>query len=225
MASYSLKYTSASNPLVALFITWETGYKNMRVYHDGKELFRTETSDEIANGIEFSHPDGGKVYITFTEERPISLLVKVGNERYYASKKMQQKEEDAALGFVAYAFWTLFGLSLIGTSFLVYQYRELLFFNEVKVTLIIDGSITLCYGVTAFFITRRVKWIYFLGTGVFTLTTILVILSTISSGNYMQFINVAIRLLILAYILRYAMRIIRMSTTESKNQTDILDTV
>ena len=223
MASYSRKYINASNDNLFVFITWESGYRNLKVYHQGNVVASTDTPREIMSGIKAEIDEFGSLEVTFTKDKPMRLHVEIDGERYYVAEESKKMEAEF-LGSIATIFWVLFGFGAIGSFILIYQAWVFIGIPRVLLTVAIDVGVVAIYGVTAFLIARRVTWIYFVGTSVFGILTLTSLWTSINAGNGFNMFFVFIRIVILIMILRHFRKVVNLKPEKVPN-ADVLDSI
>jgi len=223
MSSYSKKYISIKDESQSVFLTWETGYKNLKVYYEGVLIQTIETPWKLTNGVSFEHPELGNVELHLTTSSPMIIELKIGGIKYFAESMKANMKKEAFSGLVS-VFWTLSVLSLISALLVQINYGYRLDVPVVLIQLIFDIVIISIYVISAIFLSRRKIWAYYLGAITFLAMTLLYVYSGfILSGNVSTIIVVVVRIAILIYIIRcYKDVMMAKSTTEFENH-EILD--
>ncbi len=221
MSAYSKKYSHPTRTNDFVFVTWETGYRNLNVYRNGEVVATANGVQELFNGVSVNTPEIGTLRLGLTKDKPIRLLVEIDGERYSAAKETTEDAE--VLNRISYIFWALFILGGIGFVILLSQVMPLISIPTVLVAVILDGLIVLSYGATALLV-KRLSWLYYVGTGIYLLTSILTALAYVAgtqSGNIIAFL---IRIAILVYLFVLLPKVLRIKRPGKGDQVeDILD--
>lgn len=171
MSTFSKKYSLPHEPTKFIFLTWETGYKNLKIYSDGRLITTVSQPSVFTEGFYFKDEELGTIKLKFTTSRPLSLEVKVDGQTYYHEKARGDKEGFAGL---VTTFWILFGFSILGICFAyatIFSQLNSLNSSIIYIALAIDLIILTIYAATAIYLNKRLGWAYFLGVTTFLITT------------------------------------------------------
>jgi hypothetical protein len=221
MSTFSKKYYSPKNPEMFLSLSWETGYRNIQVFHENRLVHTIHQPAVLIKGIKIQDEELGNLKFSFTTERPRKLVIKVNNRKFKTINKLD-------LGY------DYTGLITIFTSLAVLAAMESLIFGGMfdfdfsyplfSFTFFASFAIAALYGVTSYLLSKKKSWSYFMGTSVFALTTLM---STIGISIILSsFANVILlipRFGMLIYILLQIKHILKeMKKTNASNQGDVL---
>ncbi len=222
MASFSYKYTNINDTENPLFLTWESGYKNLKVYFKGKIMKEIATPQELLNGVVFDSGELRNVSVQLMKEKPMVVVVKVNDIEYKPDNKIVGRGE--LMGLIQ-IFGVLFALGTIGSILEIKSLPSYIDNITLTVVIIIDAIIVLSYGFTAMMLSREKAWSYFIGGSVYILSSLLVVFDAIQSGfNAGMIIGLAIRLFIILYIVKFFPIIMNMLKNGKKVETqDLLD--
>lgn len=224
MSSYTKKYTSIKNENNHLFLTWETGYRNLKIYHEGNLIHTVENPWQLTNGVSFEHSELGTIELYLTTTSPMTIDLKVGDEKYFAENMKESFKKEAFSGLVA-VFWTMSALAFIGALFVQINFDFRIEVPLVLIELVFDIIVIGLYVVSAIFLSRRKVWAYYLGGITFLAVTLLYIyVGYLQSLNFISIIVIVVRIAILIYIIR-CYKDVTLAKAESDNtSTEILDT-
>ncbi|MDX2361260.1 MAG: hypothetical protein QNK23_10665 [Crocinitomicaceae bacterium] len=223
--SFSKKYTDLNNPENSLYLTWESGFSNLKVYHQGKLVEIVKDPSALVLGVSIDHPELTTIEITFTDNKSTDLRVRVNGMPYLPEKIATDSH---SVNAVVIAFWTLFGFGIIGFGFSYVALQDLIEYPQIKLVLGIDAGFVISYAVAAVFMRKGQKWAYFLGTGMFVLTTLLFVWNTSVGFGFgfgmLAIIILLVRIVFIVYLLRYAkdIMLIERKRTEA-DKTEVLD--
>lgn len=223
MSNYSKKYISIRNENQSVFLTWETGYKNLKVYHEGILIQTIEKPWALTNGVSFEHSTLGNIELHLTTTSPMIIEMKIGGEKYFPEGMKTSIKKEAFSGLVS-IFWTLSVLAFLSALLVQINYGYNLDVPVVLIQLIFDVIIVSIYVVSAIFLSRRKAWAYFLGGITFMLMTLLYVYFSLSQSiNVITIIIIIVRIAMLIYIIRrYKDVMMAQSTVEFQNH-EILD--
>jgi len=221
MASFSYKYHSFNDPN-PLFITWDTGYTNLKVYYKGKMIKHLATPQELLKGILFDSDELKNISIQLTKEKTMVVKVSVDEKEYLPENKIVGRGE---LGGLIAIFWFLFAFGVLGA---IFEFKSVSSsFDNVSLTIliIIDIVILLSYGLTASLLKKEYAWSYFIGGSMYVLTTFFVVYNSIQGQQSMGIvIGLIIRGVILLYVLKFFPVILGMMKNSRKIEApELLD--
>lgn len=223
MSNFSKKYSLPHHPESIVFLTWETGYKNMKIYHNGSVAGLVNSLRELMNGVEFQLENDERLEVKMSTSKPMMPVVKIDGNQYYTDNKLSEKESVTSL---ASLFWTLAGLAVIG-AVIAQGMMGFQLSHPVAITqLIMDIVVISIYTLSAIYLGKNKSWAYFLGTGTFFLMTLLVLYTqyVLTGFGFSQVIAIVIRISILVFLFTYIKRAIYiMRKPENELAMDILD--
>ncbi len=224
MSAFSKKYYSPKNSDEFLSVTWETGYKNIQIYHNSRLVHSINSPSVLMEGIKFEDAELGKIKIRFTTERPRKLEIKVNGKKYKTVSKLNLRYDYTGPITV---FTTLSVFAAIG-DMLFLGFNEFNISDPIVTTVfVIDIIIITIYGVTSYLLSKRKPWVFFLGTSVFALTTAIETTSSWIVPPSLNFISLIFRFSILAYLILQARHIVKEMRIVNKSapNTELLDEV
>ena len=208
-----MKYT-LPNQDKSLFVTFESGYENVKIYFDGALLGRVERSEDFVNGVVFSDSPVGVIDLRFPTGRR-ALEIRVDDVLCTPEVSAQDVEELRSFDKI---FWALTILAIAGTLIQAYMLRLFLSVPAVQLELAISIVAILSYLTAAILIRQGKAWAYLLGTVIFTLMTLYYILAVHLTGwGFIGIIVTIVRLVIMA-LLFYKMTSV---FTHFKKNTDL----
>lgn len=169
MSTFSKRYSVPDEPTKSIYLTWETGYKNVKVYFDGRLITTIAHPTEFKSEFYVEDSILGNIQIQFSSSRPIVMNVSVEGTSYFPENSKNDREGFAGLVTL---FWIIFGLGILGT---VIAYSQLISIYDLVFLIAafaIDALMLAAYAVSAVFLNKRQGWAYFLGVTVFLLSTI-----------------------------------------------------
>lgn len=223
MSNFSKKFSLPNHPAEMAFLTWESGYKNMKIYIDGKVVGVISGLAELMKGVEFQTENEKNIEVKMSSSKPMIPVVKVNGNQYYSENNLVEQESVTGLAPV---FWTLASLAIVG-AVLVQGFLGFQLNNPVAMTqLVMDIIVISIYALSAIYLAKNKSWAYFLGTGTFFLMTLLVIYTqyAMNGFGFGQVIAIVIRISILVYLFTFIKRaIFIMRKPENELSIDILD--
>jgi hypothetical protein len=178
MSTFSKRYSLPNEPNKSIYLTWETGFKNVKVYFDGRLITTIARPTELKSGFYFEDSVLGNIKIKFSSSRPIVLNVSIEGTSYYPENSKNDREGFAGLVTL---FWIIFGLGTLGTVFAYSQLISIIDSSFLIAAIIIDVLMLAAYAVAAIFLNKRQGWAYFLGVTVFLHSTIVYLYINVAS--------------------------------------------
>lgn len=185
----------------SLFITFESGYENVKIYFDGALIGKVESSEQLVDGVTIPASPAGTIDLRFPTGRR-SLEVRV--DELLCTPETPAQELEELRSFDRY-FWALTILGLAGTVIQIYILQPYLTLPAVLIQIFISGLAVIAYLVAAILTRQGKAWAYLLGTIVFTIMTLYYILSVHLLGWQMADILVVIVRLVILALLYYKM--------------------
>lgn len=197
-----------------LAVSWETGYRNIQVFHEGRLVHTINQPGVLVDGIKIVDEKLGKLKFVFSTERPRKLEIKVNNRKFKTVNKLDMGYEYGGLVAI---FTTLAIFAAIETMIFGGLYDFDFAYLEFTGLFIINAAIVALYIVTSILLSKKKPWAYFIGGSMFLLTTLI---STLGfSLIFVSFINIVLLVLrygILIYIFLQGKHILK-ELKKSKN--------
>lgn len=206
-----------------LFVTYESGYQNLKVYASGQQLVHLNDPEALRNGHTFQHQELGEIDLRFAHGKKL-LEIRV-NELLCVPEKPVEESVDNLKG-LSRIFWALTILSVIGLIFQVFALSQFrLNVIELFSALFFSFLGTVAYLFAAIFTGRGKAWAYFVGTGIFLFGTVIYAMNIFTYDLGMVPTAVLfIRLGILGMLLYFAKSVVRvMNSPKETSRQDILD--
>ena len=224
MSTFSKRYSVPHQSDKSIYLTWETGYKNVKVYVDGRLITTVGRPTEFKSGFYHKDAEVGNLKLKFSTRKPIVLEVSVDGTSYLPENSRNDREGFAGL---ATLFWVIFGFgtiaSIIGYSLFGGIYNSSLFIASLSIDLVILAS----YVVTAIYLNKRQGWAYFLGVSTFIISTLLYFLSYANSYvgfSIIQILVLAVRGAFIIYMFTFLKNaLVAMRAPSSELADDLLD--
>ena len=222
MSTFSKKYYSPKDPKKFLSVTWETGYKNIQVFDEDRLVHTIPQPAVLMEGVKIKDEQLGTLKFSFSLERPRKLEIKVNNKKYKPLNKLDLHYDYTGLITVFSALAVFAGIEgvIIGG---VYGFDFSI--TGVTIFFVIEFIFVISYGLTSYFLSKKKPWIYFLGTFLFSLTTL-----TSTIGLFSPFTSIwnwgilIFRYVLLAYILLQVKYILKeMKRNNSRQNTEVID--
>lgn len=220
--STSVKMIAPSDPVKSVFITYEAGWKNTRIYLEGKVVKTFENTAELKNGVQTEIENLGTLELKLNPTT-LSLSASLDGERL-VREKMKSTKEKGTLGVIS-VFSIIAVVNLI--SMIIALSENTRPSPERTSLIVIPGLFFVFYLVSAILFGNKIYFFYFAATGVYLLKTLHEI-SLILEINY-YFVEVFIfyiipRFVLLAILGLYTKRIIKLMRAPSGEASDeILD--
>ncbi|MFK7783849.1 MAG: hypothetical protein AB8B56_01970 [Crocinitomicaceae bacterium] len=206
MSTFVKNYYSPKNPAIFLSVSWETGYRDIQVRYNGRLVHTIPQPTVLVDGVKIRDEELGVIKFKFTSDRPRKLVVKVNNKKFNTVNKFYKYEY---VGLVT-VFTTLALFAGIEAFMLAGIYEFNFAFLPFTMIFVLGLIIAAIYGVTSFFLSKRVAWMYFVGAGIFTVTTVLSVFNvSFVLATWANYFVLFIRLGILAYLLFQMKHIIK----------------
>lgn len=199
MGSYSKKYIAVKDESKTLFLTWETGYNNLKLYSEGRLVKTINSPGELMNGVTFIDEELNDVLLKFSSGAPIIIQITANGLKYYPQNNAESGDGADFSGLVS-VFWVLATLSLIGAIIAQTQISGIVAITQG----VYDIIIITIYVIAAIFLNKKKVWAYYLGGITFLATSSLTFLVYYFAGlGIGSIINLVIRGFILLYIARH----------------------
>lgn len=197
--SYSKKYVAAKDEEKTLFLTWEAGYKNVKLYSDGRLVKTINSPGEFMKGVTFNDDELNEINLRFSSGSPIIMQLKANGLKYYPVNNSNKYNGADFSGLVS-VFWVLATLSIFGAIIAQTQLSGI----ESITQAVFDVIVISIYIISAIFLNKNKVWAYYLGGITFLASTCLTFLVYYLTGlGIGSGINLLIRAVILIYIGRH----------------------
>jgi hypothetical protein len=221
VSDFNKNYYSPKNPAIFLSVSWETGYRNVQVRYNGRLIHTIPHPPVLVDGVKISDQELGTIKIRFSSGRPKKLEIKVNNKKFKTVNKFYTYDYSGLTAIFS-------GLALfagIETSILGLFYRFNFLYFDFTLFFIGGILITALYALTVILLMKKINWIYFFGTAIFTLTTILSVFNiSLFLASWANYTVLIFRLGILIYLLTQAKHILKeMRKAQGKEENEILD--
>jgi len=218
MSTFVKNYYSPKNPAVFLAISWETGYRDLQVRYNDRLVHTVPNPGVLVDGIKIQDEELGKIKLKFTTARPRKLEVKVNNRKFKTVNKLDLGYDYSGL-IAIFSVLSLF--AIIEAFFTGWIYKFNFAITHFSIAFFLGLLIALIYALTSYFLSRKKTWLYFIGTGIFTITTLISIAGISFSlndlGNYTLLV---VRLAILVYLYVQIKHILREMRKSRGTQSD-----
>lgn len=198
MSAFVKNYYSPKDPDLFLSVTWETGYRNIQVYHNQRLVHTIAQPAALIKGVTIQDEELGTIKFRFTTERPRKLEVKVNNKKFKTINKRDLGYDYTGLITIFTTLCVLAAMESIiigGSAGFDFSYPFIL------VSFTLGILISVAYGVTSYLLSKRVSWSYFMGTGIFTVTSLLAVLNVVfGESGFGDLVFLIIRFGMLIYI-------------------------
>lgn len=206
MSTFSKKYSTPDDSNNFIYLTWDSGYSNLKVYSNGRLITSTTTYKELQDGLYHEDEELGVLKLKFSNSNTRTLDVSVDGTTYYAEKAPVNK---AALAGASGIFWMLFGFSILGTIFVSASLGFEFDNTIVLIQFISDVVIITIYAVSAIYTSKGAGWAYILGTATFIIMTVLTALTYHLMGwGAILTATIAVRMIFIGFLLTFVKRAI-----------------
>ena len=205
-----------------VYVTSKIGWAKTKVYADGRLIREFKNSSEFKNGIKLQVEDFGTIAISLAANGKLKLSVdEISFEPVISKKEAINNFRGAAAIFVVLASFNF--LFLFGIVFITVDAPDSIRNAAMTLIALAIACITI-YTLSAIYLRKRVYAFYFIGTSVFLLTTLYFTNSYVDhDGEFFLWYTLP-RLVILALLLRYFNRVLRLARNyQEKNHDDVLD--
>lgn len=222
MSTFSKIYHSPKDPNLSLSVTWETGYRNIQVFHKDRLVHTIKQPAVLVDGIKIKDEELGTLKFSFSIARPRKLEIKVNNRKYKTINKLDLGYDYTGLvaTFSSLAVFAAMEAFMLGGF---YDFDFSIF--EFKMLFIIDIVIVALYGTTSYLLSKRKAWSYFMGTSMFMLTSFFAITTfLLMTSSLMDIVLLVLRLGILTYILLQIKHILK-EMKRPKQDDSLIDSI
>jgi hypothetical protein len=169
MSTFSKKYYSPKNPDMFLSVSWETGYRNIQVFHEGRLVHAINQPTVLVKGVKIQDEKLGTLKFFFSESRPRKLEIKVNRRKFKTINKLNLGYDYTGL----ITIFTTLSVLAVCESFVLGGLYEFNFSYPLFSFAFTSGFvIAALYGVTSYLLSKRKSWSFFMGTSMFVVNDI-----------------------------------------------------
>lgn len=196
---------STVDPDKSIFITHEAGWNNTRLYIHGKVIKEFSSGSELKDGANFYLEDFGSVEMKLNSAT-FSLSLTVDDKPFEEEKTALQISESmngpiGIFAILAIINFFVFAFALLGSMDPFESSNKYDF-----VMLLTSGFYTLTYSLTLIFTIRKVYFFYFIGTALYTLTSLYYCSILIDDLNGITITIIGVRFLLMFVLLYHFKR-------------------
>jgi hypothetical protein len=224
MSTFSKRYSLPGQADQSIYLTWESGYKNVKVYENGRLITTIARPTEFKSGFYYEDKTLGNIKIQFSSNKPIVLTISVEGTSYFPENSKNDREGFAGLVTL---FWVIFGIgtvvTIIAYSLIGGMFDSSLFAAAIS----IDVAILASYVITAIYLSKRKGWAYFLGVTTFIIATLIALYSyinTLGGLTIFPIIILAVRGAFIIYMLTFLKNaLVAMRAPSAEMDDELLD--
>lgn len=217
MSIFTKKYYLPKS-LEFLSLSWEQGYRNIRVVYKNRLISEIQSPSQLMKGIQLSDDELGRIKIKFTTERPRKLEIKINGRKCKTINNAKLSYDFTGLITIFSTLAVASGISTIITAKYIPPS-----FTFGLILLIVNIAVTAFYAVCSYVMSKRKHWGYFAGTGVFTFFSLLEILLLPMNFSFMNIVVFIFRIGFIAYIYSQFKKVRRDKKTKPTINKDVLD--
>lgn len=161
-----------------LFITSESGFENVKIYHEGSFIGKVESPAQLADGFEIHDSPVGIIQLRVPAGKSI-LEVRVND--FLCTPQVAPEDIEDLKSFDKF-FWGIAILGVVGTLIQAYTLRAFLELSWVKIELGLSILAVTIYFVAAVLTRKGKAWGFLLGTIMFTLMSLYYLLAVYLQG-------------------------------------------
>jgi len=215
----STKYISPYDEKKIL-VTNESGWRSVKVYAEGKTLFKSESPSNLRDGVKTEVDGVGTLELKLNKTLDVTL-----NGVIYKPQIVEKETEK--VNNVSVIFWVLTGFSALGLAFMLMLGYNYLHSDLMKILVGLQIFTVLVYSATAILMKRGFYWFYYVGASVFTFFTVLEIIDIETKlQSAFALVIFIIRIVLLVLMLRIIPNIIRLmaaSKSGDELENSVLD--
>lgn len=206
--SLSTKYKASDNSGREITIERNRLWENVRIYYKGELIKTCKYASETREGVLFNVENLGTVSLK-VHSVTLAPTLTVNGIPYLSNKNKNQSRGKLLVPTIV--FGILGALNLVFFLLALERYNEFPDWPFASFVLLVSIFYMLSYTATTIFLARRIYFFYFYGAGIFTLSTLYILLMLALNGVNPWFLSILIiRILTLALLLRYLQRTIRL---------------
>jgi len=227
LMSTSIKLVSPTNAEKCVFITHESGWKNTKIYADGKLIETYKDPQVLKEGVRKEIDGLGNLHFKIHPATLAPSLMVDGEK--FAREKRKRAPSEGVNGLIA-IFAVLAFMNLLMFLIIILQSSENEYPGAMEVQrrfIALGVLFTLLYTAAAILIARGVNFMYFLATGFFFISTVWVG-NLLFSENEPPTLAIVVlflpRVIILGLLATYFKRILNsMKAPKENSENEILD--
>ncbi len=195
---YQKKYPILQTPNDFVVLQWERGFQRVQIIYHDVILDVIENRSVIQQKKYKKRFDNlGTIELSFPEEKLTSINVVVDGLHSPANPSYPSKN----LGAAATILWFIVGFAVAGTIFEVFVVNAIAP-DTMAIILGIDMLIVAVYAASAILTKRGHTWGFYVGFGLYTITTLLYILSILGRPNLLSILVLIIRGVFMFWMIR-----------------------
>lgn len=223
MGSFTKVYARTFKPNEKLTLTWDPGYRNVKIYDEKRLVMSWEQPGQFVKGVSFQDEQLGEIRLKFTDSRPLQLELKVNNKKYTPNKGGKQEIDLTGQTSI---FWVMLAFTLVGSAIIIAKIELAYGSPGINTTfLMIIAIVNGIYLFTALMMTLKKYWAFFIGYGYMLISTILLMLVVLGFGiDVLLFVMLFFRTLLLIYLsisIRKVLYLLRVK--REKNTLELID--
>lgn len=194
--SFSKKYKVPGGLEQEVLLTWDSGYRNVKLYYEGQLECEIPSPGAIKQGFTHESERLGTVHFSFNE-KPMYVKLRINGIVCGIDSVKQGKELEGASSI----FWVLFALAILGTGIEAFQIG---LDNGIGLGVtIFNALITAVYAFAAWFTAQGKPWAYYMGLYTFLGMTALLVIFNLMAANFTIIMHMLIRGAILYALFGY----------------------
>jgi len=202
-----------------VFIMFQTNWKEAKFYHKGKLVLSNNAVEKLQEGITFDIPNLGRAEFKLDRKKHEPTLY-VNDEIFLSETKISPSENSVTGVVILFCFFAFsnflpFALNIANYEKSTNKTIDMVFLFSL-------GFFIIIYTLCAILLYSRKYLFYFIGTVLFTCTTLYFCYLSFFEEGEIFLLFVLPRLLLIGLLLRYLKRVLRLMRT-SKNNAALLD--
>jgi len=215
----NLKFQSPVDPDSIVLVSKDADWKNIKIYAGGSLQYQSEDGAELRSGQRVSVKGLGTLQLQLTTE----LEVRLENIQY----RLVKTDNEDNVNIVSNIFWALLGFSGLGLASAFFPTEDIPR-ETLRLIIGVELFVMLVFGVTAFLLSKKIYWSYFIGTGVFVLLVIYKLIHfELNIAKLRETIDLVVQLVLMIVVilkLPYILKSMKSIQSENINQKhQILD--
>ncbi len=218
--STSIKLISPTNSEKFIFITYEAGWNNTKVYAEGKIVQSFRDASALKNGVVFNIEQQGEVKLKLNPTT-LGLTAFLDGEKLVREKRKKELDKNA-LGVIT--VFSIIALANLMHAFIGFSQQDE--YRDPDPSLVaVPVCLFILYLACAILYGYRIYFFYFIGTAVYLLTTIEQVLLAIEVDLMaVWLIYILPRFILIALLASYTRRVlILMNASKKADPDEVLD--
>lgn len=216
------RFISQEDPNEVIVIRRNRLWENVHIYYNEESVQHYKHAYEMREGVVFEIEELGTASL---KVHPVTLVpTLIINGIAFVSER-QKDHPKKNLRFVTVLFGILACINLVLFGIVINRYLSYPHLPFALFPLIVFGVYAFGYVVTTFFLARRVFFFYFIGSGLFVVSTLYILLLAFDTFNKDIGLLLLVRLPVLGVLIGFSKRAIRLhrnkeSSSESHGLID-----